>query len=227
MRMSQRNEGPQHATAVRSRMNFPRVSAFWKPAEESTRLMKRQSGTFQMLVRLGAEIPWEIAMGLGWGMTLSHVSEFGMPLGTLMSSASPSHPTLGTCCFSVPCSPHSRPPRVLQVLPPDPRAWRQLGDIFQDKHTGCVSTRLLRADPPPRGHLVGGTGVARPEASVSVEKPLRPRLQQGTALSPSREGMGKAETCVVLGDGRVGQGKPPVCLVACEGKASRQYFLNE
>lgn len=84
--------------------------------------MKRQSGTFQMLVTLGAEIPWEIAMGLGWGMTLSHVSEFGMPLGTLMSLDSPSHPTLGTCCFSVPCSPHSRPPRVLQVLPliPEP-----------------------------------------------------------------------------------------------------------
>ena len=182
-----------------------------------------------MLVRLGAEIPWEIAMGLGWGMTLSHMPEFGRPLETLISSASPSHPTLGTCCFSVPCSPHSRPAQGAPGPPPDPRACRQLGDIFQDKYTGCVSTCLLRADPPPRGHLglARVTGVARPEASASAEKPLRPRLQQGNSLSPSQEGTGKAETCVVLGDGGVGRGKTPVCLVAREGKANRWYFLNE
>ena len=133
-------------------------------------------------------------MGLGWGMTLSHMPEFGRPLGTFMSSASPSHPTLGPCCFSVPCSPHSPPAQGAPGPPPDPRAWRQLGDIFQDKHTGCVSTCLLRADTPSRGHLGGKTGAARPEASVCVEKPLWRKLQQANALSPSQEGTGKAET---------------------------------
>lgn len=143
-----------------------------------------------MLVRQAAEIPWETAMGLGWEMTLSHMPEFGRPLGTFMSSASPSHPTLGTCCFSVPCSPHSPPARGTPGPPPDPRAWRQLGDIFQDKHTGCVSTCLLRADTPPRGHLGRGNQCGQTRGlCVCGEAPAaKAPAGQRPFLLPGRDG---------------------------------------
>ncbi|CAN0513646.1 unnamed protein product [Rangifer tarandus platyrhynchus] len=93
--------------------------------------------------------------------------------------------------------------RVLQVLPLIPEPGGNLETSSRTNTLAACQPTSFVLIPHLEDIWVGENGVARPEASVSVEKPLRPRLQQGTALSPSQEGTGKAETCVVLGDGGV------------------------
>lgn len=160
-----------HVTAMRSSTNFQPVSAFRKPADVLSR-------AFQVFVNSG---PKSLGRGLWVRVGCAPkpcVCEFGRPLGTLISltisSTTPEHFLLSSLLFFPGCS---------EALP-DLRASGLPGDTIQGKHTCCISTCLLPAEPSPED-IHGETDAAGPDASVSAKKPLLPRVQQTAAPSPS------------------------------------------
>lgn len=89
-------------------------------------------------------------MGLGWWMTLSHMPEFGRPLGTLIRPARliPPWALAASLCLAL-LTPDL--PRVLQVLPLIPEPAGNFGRHLPGQPASC-------ADPPPSEDIWGWRG---------------------------------------------------------------------